>query len=201
MKKLILENLFELSICTCLGLYAFYEGRGKWSNFWQTPHDQLNTVILILHAFLVMAFLVYSPWVILKNFRVLRTKKCKEQHEVLYEGLNVHHKLHALYNVFFLWRRALIALVLIFGGFWSFFQITCLVCMSFLNLCYQVTYKPFAENNTIEIVNELVIYCVGLLMSMLLDVAMPDHMANLMGWMIIVLATIDIGLNIAITAW
>ena len=73
--------------------------------------------------------------------------------------------------------------------------------MSFLNLCYFVTIKPFEKDNEIEIINELVIYLVGLFMTMLLDISIPDYMAVLFGWAIIAVATFDICMNIIITFW
>jgi len=72
--------------------------------------------------------------------------------------------MRALNNIFFLWRRFIIALLLVFGGSWLYMKLTICVLLSFLNLVYNVAHKPLKKGNNIEISNELAIYLIGMVL-------------------------------------
>lgn len=105
----------------------------------------------------------------------------------------------AMYNVFFMIRRAIISFVLVFLVQYPYFQCAILINLSIVNICYMIVYKPLKVDNGIEIYNETTIYLTTMIMTNFLNVAQPIEVIDMMGWVLIGVAGINLVVNIMIT--
>lgn len=89
-------------------------------------------------------------------------------------------------------RRLLSVLVLVFAE-WPYFQCTCLMVFSTLNLAYLVSVSPLLTRfeNRLNVYNELCIALFSHLMTVLLDIALPDHLKSKLGWLLIGVASVN----------
>ena len=102
----------------------------------------------------------------------------------LYENNKISTYHQANYNLYFIIRRQITILVLVYMDFWSNFQCAALVKLSIMNLAYLLASRPLLtrEENNFEMFNELSILISGYLMMNFLNVAMPLSFANWLGW-------------------
>jgi len=118
----------------------------------------------------------------------------------MYEGVNTSSKKKAFFNVIFLFRRLITAIILInFSN--AFFQSHCLMLLSTINFIYLVKYKPkdTKSANLIEIMNELCVLICAHITNTLLDANMPGDFRFNLGYVFIGVAGGSILLNIIVT--
>ena len=122
---------------------------------------------------------------------------------MLYADNRTDTKERALYNVYFLIRRLLSVIVLVFLTQWPFFQCNFLIVFSIINLSYMVACHPLKTpaENRIEIYNEWTIYMCSNIMAVFLNVAMPTELRILLGWVLMGIAAMNILVNLGITVW
>ena len=121
---------------------------------------------------------------------------------MFYEENKTDSKKRSLYNVYFLSRRFLSVLVLVFMSSFPFFQCNLLLAFSITNLAYMISCQPLksARANKVEIFNETIIYICCLIMSNFLNVAMPLDLRDLLGWILMGFASLNIVVNIGLTS-
>jgi hypothetical protein len=105
-----------------------------------------------------------------------------------------------LYNVFFISRRFISAVFLVFMLYLPYIQCVVLMTLSFVSLCFLVVSKPLQKDNKYEVFNEVFIYLCTLIMTNMVDSNTSMTINNLRGWMLIVMASFNILVNITITA-
>ena len=111
--KLFLESYFDLSICGILGVFAFIEF-DSIDVFFQSRDDIACTVLTILYTFFVLIFPVYTYRRVKSNFKRLFTKKTQKWYGYIIEDVSTKSVDQSLYNVYFMLRRFMLAVVLIF---------------------------------------------------------------------------------------
>ena len=114
--KLLLESYFDICFCAFLNTIAFkdaiqqgflYEHFSTLSNIWVS----LTT---IFYDFALLLFPLYAYLLIRDNFETLSTDKTTNKFGIFYEGMNLRTKVSAMYNVIFMARRLITAIVLVF---------------------------------------------------------------------------------------
>jgi vacuolar-type H+-ATPase subunit I/STV1 len=92
------------------------------------------------------------------------------------------------------------ALILVFMMPFPFFQMAILFVLSFVNLWYLVDSKPLQKDNVLEVFNEAFVYLCCLIMTNMIDVSTIQSTNSLRGWMLIVMASSNLFVNLIITA-
>ena len=138
--KLFLESYFDICFCAMLNSIAFKESNdhGELSLHFSTLSNISCSVITIFYDFALLTFPVYGYLVVKKNFETLETTKTIEKYGIFTEGMRVRNMHQALYNIYFMSRRFITALVLIFLAPFPFFQCQFLLVMSTVNFIYLV---------------------------------------------------------------
>ena len=99
----------------------------------------------VFYDFALIIFPVYAYLVIRDNFGTLSTDNTTFKYGIFYEGMNLKQKVSAMYNVIFMARRLITALVLVFMHDLPFFQCQLLLVMSTMNVIYMVSVRPIAD--------------------------------------------------------
>lgn len=133
--KLFVESYFDLVMCAALGLLAFVDEGVKFTDFWQTIDDSVNSSVSILYSIFVVAALFWFFSIITRNLKSLKLSKMTKKYGVLYSDNKFNTLARALYTVFFLWRRFMTVMILVFIDK-PFFQSHMLLIASLVNLCY-----------------------------------------------------------------
>jgi hypothetical protein len=107
------------------------------------------SIVLSLLPLLIALFLSF-------NRSKLALKTFKVRYGSIYSYLNPGNLHATFYTVYFVLRRLLYALSIVYGGSLVGIQLLAQVLMSLLQLCYLVSVRPFTEpqDNSLEIFNE-----------------------------------------------
>jgi len=111
--------------------------------------------------------------------------------------------MRAQYNSFFMLRRLVTVLVLIFGSSVPIFQCQTLMVFSTFNLIYTFSHKPMEgeRQNNVEIFNETCVVICTHLVNVLLNAAVPVEFRNELGWALMGVAIFNIVSNLCITVY
>jgi len=93
----------------------------NFEDFWDNLSNRVNSTLTILYSIMMLVSLFLFPYIIKKNFLNLKSDHIKQKYGVLYEANKISTMKKALYNIFFLWRRFVTVVVLVFGGTLPFF--------------------------------------------------------------------------------
>jgi len=146
--KLFLESYFDICFCAFLNTIAFkdaikqsllHEHFSTLSNIWVSLTTVFYDLALII-------FPLYAYFLIRDNFATLSTDNTMNKFGIFYEGMSLRTKMSSMYNVIFMLRRLLTAIVLVFMTELPFFQTQLLLVMSTMNVIYMVSVKPIADN-------------------------------------------------------
>jgi hypothetical protein len=115
-----------------------------------------------------------------------------------YDSLNAKSLYSLNFHTWFLLRRLIFAVTTIFLASCPFLQVIFLLLQSLLSLCYLIIYKPFDSIilNKIELFNEVTLYMVCYPVLMFLVGSESDNYD--LGWLLIGLIVVNIGINIFI---
>ena len=165
-----------------------------------TPSNILVSLITIFYDFALILFPVYAFILIRDNFSTLSTDNTTNRYGIFYEGMSLKTKLTAIYNVIFMTRRLITALVLVLMYDFPFFQTQLLLVMSAMNVIYMVSFQPLSDKlqNRIEILNEVTILLCCYCLDMFLDIAIPLEGRDIIGWALMFFASLNIVINISI---
>jgi hypothetical protein len=107
------------------------------------------SIVLSLLPLIILLFLSF-------NRSKLALKTFKVRYGSIYSYLNPGNLHATFYTVYFVLRRLLYALSIVYGGSLVGIQLLAQVLMSLLQLCYLVSVRPFTEpqDNALEIFNE-----------------------------------------------
>ena len=116
----------------------------------------------------------------------------------IYESLMRNSLFSLNFQTWFLLRRLLFAFTTIYLASCPFLQVTLLMLQSFLSLCYLIVYQPFDKwiLNKVELFNEGTLYMVCYTMLMFLLGSEGDNYD--LGWLLIGLIVVNIGINVFI---
>merc|ERR1711968_311372 len=109
-------------------------------------------------------FPIWVYKIVSSNFKDLRTKRVSRWYGIFYEDMRTDNLHSALYNVYFMIRRFLMVIVLVFMNFSPFFQSVSMSLMSIVNFSYIMSNKPYQDRRVyhIECFNEMTIYICSL---------------------------------------
>lgn len=199
--KLYMECYFEITICAIVASMAFItESTEGISEFFTTPSDQFHSVLVFVYLLAAVLFPLVGGLMILHKFNSLGSKETSKQLRVFIEGNKLDSRLTAMFNLFFLARRFVLSLFLVYLTDHPYFQCVVLVGTSFLNLVYLVKSKPLITGNRIELFNEMSIYICMLLFMCILGQSWIVEAIDMLGWALIAVASINMLANMAHTA-
>ena len=97
-------------------------------------------------------------------------------------------------------RRFAIVVVLIFMSPWPFFQSVTFSVMSVINCSYLTSSMPLQDKKVhkIEVFNEISIYVCSVFVTTMINVAIPRNLNNLLGWLLMGVATFNILVNLTL---
>lgn len=181
--KLLLESSFDLALCCCLELSAFFDA-DDFGGFWIGRDNAICSTLAIAYTILMLAFL-YSGWSFLSENRGnLDQPDNRGTLSVFTSGVRLddYHASNA--HVYFLARRLATAPVLVFLHRYPYFQCTFLLGASTLNFVYLATVRPMVDGleNAVELFNEGCILACAYMWFVLCDQARSDEEATLIAW-------------------
>jgi hypothetical protein len=198
--KLFIECYFDLSMCVLLMVLSFVEQ--QFDDLFATNDDAMASSLTFIYFVLILVVPVWGYIGINLNFKRLNTQKVKNTYGVFYADNRIDTRPRALYNIFFLLRRFVSVVVLVYGGFWPYMQCAVLLVLSLGNGVYMVVFQPMhtRKMNLIEIFNEATIYICACIMTTFLNVAMPASLRTELGWTLMFFASLNIFVNLCITS-
>jgi hypothetical protein len=123
----------------------------------------------------------------------------------MYSNLNPLNLHATFYTVYFIIRRLLYALSIVYGGYFVGIQLMAQILMSLLQLCYLIRVRPFTEpqDNALEIFNEGSIL---LILTCHLPFAMGTENGGVkavyeFGYLVIELILFNISVNFLLFLW
>lgn len=128
------------------------------------------------------------------------TRKEKKYLLALHEEIQNKTKLQQLYNLFFVLRRLLVAVILTLLTQVPFFQG---VLFLVLNICQYIYLFILMPLNTVgenrnELFNEMCIYFFSLLIISIMNTAISSEAKDLLGWLMVWVAAGNIVINLSI---
>ena len=123
--KLFVESYFNLAIAVALHTFSFFEidhdeHHSFIVSYFGNGTDAWISVLNMVFISLVLIAPVYSEYIIRRNQGHLESTKFKEKYEIILEG-KTKSLIQAMFTVYFLYRRLLSAIILVFFEQWPFF--------------------------------------------------------------------------------
>jgi hypothetical protein len=200
--KLFLESYFDICFCCVINMIAFVEAlqTNTIGDHFATWYDAVNSASTLMYTVLLFYFPLHVYRVITDNFEGLELEVIKDQYGLYYEDYRTKTKAQALYNVFFLQRRLLTTLILVFVKHVPFFQVTLLLLFSTVNFIYTWVTRPLhsRKENAIELFNELTIMLCCHVSNLFLNLAIPLAFRGLLGWILMGIAGFNVLVNLSI---
>ena len=108
-----------------------------------------------------------------------------------------------MYTFYFLVRRFLTIMILIYMRETPYFQSSLLMILSIVNFSYLIANQPLysQRENTVEMFNEVAIYLSFLLQALMQNIAIPLPLSNTLGSVMIVVAVQNIMINLCLTCY
>ena len=110
--KLLIENFFDMGIAVLLNINAFIVC-GEFELFFKGASNIVNSVLTIIMSIIMSIFLLYCHYVVWRFYKNIDQKKVSERLEPFIDGGSKRTFYSASMNVFFLYRRILTILILI----------------------------------------------------------------------------------------
>jgi hypothetical protein len=119
---------------------------------------------------------------------------------IFYNDIKTNAWSSVMYNFYFMSRRFMTVMVLVWMEDLPFFQMQFLLIFSTINFIYLVVTKPVEKsfNNKIEIFNEACILLCAHEINVLLDDSIPTNLKDTLGWVIMATAALNILVNLSI---
>jgi hypothetical protein len=121
--KLFMESYFDVCFCVLINLIGFKEAldTGTIGDHFATWYDFINSSATIFYSVVLVMFPWHAFKVIYANFEALSTDRMLEEFGIYYEDYRTKTRATALYNVFFMVRRLVTSLILVFMRHLPFF--------------------------------------------------------------------------------
>jgi hypothetical protein len=135
-------------MCALLNLVAFFnddDGNGILDFF--EGDDILSSTITLIYLPLFLLAPFYGYFKIYKTRDNLHALKDDELMDVYIDGVKLKSLGQAMYNIFFMIRRLLSMIVLIYWHKLPYFELTILIVLSMSNMVYMIHFKPLVEGN------------------------------------------------------
>jgi len=194
-----MESYFELFIFTIVNVLAI-EGSfkaGDFKQFYSTPLEVVSTSLVGAYLLLFLIYPLFGAVLICTNAEKIKFGKVPYQLQPFLQGLKKDSLTCTLYNIWFLFRRALTAMILVMAQDHPYFQCCFLVILSLINITYQIMVKPFElkKDNYIEVFNEGSILVSAYMMCIFLDKQSSQEFLKLVGWSFMGLTFFNVGIN------
>lgn len=186
-------------MCLILHVYSWFLEKGGISSFFETFTDIVIQLIVIVMSIMGLIFPVWCYLAVTRNFSKLSEASTRERLMVLVEECRISSLPKALYTFFFVLRRFICGLNLVFLVSYPYFQAVVMIVLSFLNLNYIMVYRPLMHGNQIEIFNEASIYAISIVLTWFLDQRSPEYAKVTMTNMFIAMVGFNAGVNIVLT--
>lgn len=197
--KLFMESYFELLIFTIINVLSF-EGSinaGTFKQFYSTPLEVVSISLVGAYLLLFLIYPIFGAVLIYMNQENLKYGKVPSQLKPFLEGLKMNNFHSLMYNIYFLIRRIMTAVILVTAQDHPYFQCCCITVLSLLNLLFQIMNKPYKlkKDNYMEIFNELCILVSAYMMCIFLSSQSPMEFLKDVGWTFMGVTCLNVGLN------
>jgi len=145
-----LEGYIEFAVASFINLHLFH---------WITISDIFNSVACIAGLTLTVFLPPFVLWFLVKNRGKLNQPENKQKFSSLYEGLEKQNVWGLYFTFLFLFKRLIIAVVVVFLQGMPWLQIQIVVFMLSLDIIYTGYLQPFNKkfSNRMEIINNVFI--------------------------------------------
>ena len=144
--RIMLEGYFDIAFCAMLNTLGYYDQRDDWSKlvaFFDTWDDFINSMITIAGFFFTFIFPVWVGWKLHKNFGRLHKPEVQDQCGVFIEGYNYNKYHSAMYNFYFMVRRAVTLSIIMLMWQYPLYQLQLLIISASANIIYFMNVQPF----------------------------------------------------------
>ena len=151
-----------MSLANSLNIALICMDKSEFHEFFDGFGNILNTILMFLMCFILLSFGIFFHVRIHRSQNEFKTNpESKEQFENLLEALRCKDLYSSLYNIIFLYRRTLTALILVFMSNFPYFQIQALLWMALMTMWYIAYHNPFVDKrmNINEVFNEICVVC------------------------------------------
>ena len=138
---LLIESYFDLALSGFLNIYAISIAKNAkdLSEFFSTKDDVMNSSLAIIYCLMILFLPTVGFFLICKYQKEFSKRKALvNKFEIILGNTKINTLLRSLYTVFFLYRRFIIVMVLMWIDRFPFFQCSILMLLSILNLAYLV---------------------------------------------------------------
>ena len=203
--RLFMESYLEICMCTFLNVMAFSQAKNlsELIEYFSTIDDLLCSMLTCLTFILILIFPFWAAMSIKNNFGSLDSKKTRQLYGPLYEDIKTNSLNCALYQVFFVARRLIITVLFVLFNNFTFTQSMVMIGLSWAVLAYTSHFHPFTSvaQNRIELFNEFCVFLCCHTINSFLNAGVPDMFRDVMGWVLIGIAGINISTNIIILGY
>lgn len=143
--KLYLESYFDLAFCAVLGSLQIkeYLDQGLMGDYLSNFTNCLEFGLTVFFTLGLVGFPLYFYIKLNTNFNILDTIMFQKSYASMIEGLQTNYKSQAFYNLFFMVRRLITVIVLVFAPHFPYLQSITLLLLSTVNLIYVTVAQPF----------------------------------------------------------
>lgn len=157
--------------------------------------SSIVTILLTLTA--LIAFPIFTMGIICKYKDSLTTEQFLKVYGTFTEGLRPHKNMALIYNGYFILRRLLIVLILLFLMDHPQFQPLCMLALSFVNQLIIIKFKPYQSrvDHYIELYNEVSVMLCALAYFCMTDYSDEYVMKQQAGWALVGLTLLSFAVN------
>ena len=191
--RVALQVFLEVSILSLLNLrYA------KFDNAWQVLSVLVSSVFLLCFT----AFFGWSLFFSCKNFErfKLKTKVDIPEFQSMFGEYKTENLPQALFNTYFMIRRALYAGIIVFLDAYPIMQAFAFMIICIPILAYHLVMNPYLDkvNNVLMNINESSFIVVGVFFYFFAEPESNEDRALVLGWCVIGIITAVILLNVVV---
>jgi cysteine-rich repeat protein len=191
--RILIQLYLETAIISILNLRYL-----KYENGWQV----LSTLVAAILVFILLSFFWWSVYFSYKNFYKFRgqPKIAIPEFESMYGQYKIENLPQALFNSFFMFRRLLYVLIIIFLPDFPVFQAFSYTLICIPILAYHLVMNPFISKleNIMMDINEITLTIWGAFFFAFSEPIEDARMSELFGWCIIGLILAVVMMNILV---
>lgn len=123
--KLFIECYFDLTMCVMLSVLSFFElGDEGFMSLFTSPKmnksDKMATVLTLVYSLLIIVVPIWGYIGIKSNLKSLERHRVMDKYGIFYADNRTDTHARAMYNIYFLERRFVAVVILVYGGAWPY---------------------------------------------------------------------------------
>ena len=190
-----MQGFLELSICFVLSHLRPKNGLYSSGNFSDIFSELFSYISVI--AFVMVFYFIWIPLIdksILDKNAILN-----EVYDEVYSDINMNprHKWKKYFHIFFLTRRLLFVLTLVFLNGYLYLQLSIHIIITLVYLSMFLGVKPYSDpnDNKWEVFNETCVMCVSYILIVLNDTSTSPEMRDVAGLFYVGICFFNLAIN------